>query len=159
MIFNTVSNIAFCQNLIDSISYKNEAINITTIQNIQFGYFSQGISGGSIIISPDGSRSVTESVISLNFGNSYSQAIFEIEAPVGSVISLLTGQNALLSGSNGGSMSLQIDASNPQTPFYTTIAPPGKTQINVGGTLTVGNSSLSPPGNYTGNFNVLFLVE
>ena len=159
MIFNTLSNISFCQNLKDNLFNKNDAINITTIQNMQFGYFSQGTSGGSIVISADGLRSVTGSIIPLNFGNNYFQAIFEIEAPLGSIISLLSGQSAVLSGSNGGSMSLQIDNSNPASPFYTTIAPPDKTQINVGGTLTVGNTSLSPPGNYTGNFYVLFLVE
>lgn len=159
MIFNTVSNIAFCQNVEGNLLNKTDAINITTLQNIQFGYFSQGSSGGSIVISPDGARSVTGSIIPLNFGSNYFQGIFEIEAPLGSAISLLTGQSAILTGSNGGSMSLQIDNSNPASPFYTTVAPPAKTQINIGATLSVGNSSLSPPGNYTGNFYVLFMVE
>ncbi len=159
MVLTIISNISLCQNLKNTPSGKSDGINITTVQNLQFGYFTQGASGGSISISADGSRSATGSVVPLNFGFSYSQAIFEIEAPVGSVISMLDGQSAILNGSNGGNISLQIDRSIPATPFYTTIAPPGKTQINVGGTLAIGNTSLSPPGNYTGNFIILFLVE
>ncbi|MEP7229362.1 MAG: DUF4402 domain-containing protein [Ginsengibacter sp.] len=159
IIFNAIPNISFCQTLKTGSLDKNDAINITTLQNIQFGAFSQGASGGSVIISADGLRSATGSVIPLNFGNIYSQAIFEIEAPLGSVVSLLDGQNSVLTGSNGGSMTLQIDNSIPASPFYTTVDPPAKTQISVGATLTVGNSSLSPPGNYTGNLYVLFLVE
>ena len=147
------------QNSSGNFQNKDAAVIVTTLQDIQFGYFTQSPAGGTISISADGTRSVTGGVIPLNFGNNYFQAIFEIEAPLGSIISMASGQNAILNGSNGGSMSLQIDNSIPVSPFYTTVTPPAKTQVNVGATLVVGNSSASPPGNYTGNVYVLFNVE
>lgn len=147
------------QNIPNNLQNKSDAIIVTTLQDIQFGYFTQGPTGGAISVSADGTRSVTGSVIPLNFGNNYFQAIFEIEAPLGSIISMASGQNAILNGSNGGSMSLQIDNSIPASPFYTTVTPPAKTQVNVGATLVVGNSLGSPPGNYTGSVYVLFIVE
>lgn len=147
------------QSISNDFQNRNDAIVVTTLQDIQFGYFTQGLTGGTISVSADGTRSVSGSVIPLNFGNNYFQAIFEIEAPLGSIISMASGQNAILNGSNGGSMTLQIDNSIPATPFYTTVTPPAKTQVNVGATLTVGNSSTSPPGDYSGNVYVLFIVE
>ncbi|MEP7252850.1 MAG: DUF4402 domain-containing protein [Ginsengibacter sp.] len=147
------------QNISNNFQNKTDAITVTTLQDIQFGYFTQGSAGGTVSISADGTRSVTGGVIPLNFGNNYFQAIFEIEAPLGSIISMASGQNAILNGSNGGSLSLQLDNSIPASPFHTAVTPPAKTQVNVGATLVVGNSSASPPGNYTGNVYVLFIVE
>jgi hypothetical protein len=56
-------------------------------------------------------------------------------------------------------MSLQLGASNPATPFQTIAAQPAKTQFSFGGTLTVGNSSSSPPGSYSGTIYITFNQE
>lgn len=121
-----------------------------------FGAFCQGSTGGTVVISPDGSRSSTGSIVPLNLGVSYFQAIFEVEAPTGTIVTLLNGSDATLTGSNGGTMTLHIGNSNPASPFISSIAPPAKTQINIGGTLSLNDPSANPPGIYTGTFNITF---
>lgn len=135
------------------------AISIYTAQNISFGAFYHESAGGSIEVTNTGSRSVTGTVIALNLGISFFQAIFEIEAPPGTIISILNGPDATLNGSNGGSMSLHIGDSDPISPFNTTATPPIRTQINIGGTLTVGNPATNPPGAYNGSFYIIFNQE
>lgn len=132
---------------------------VSTLQNLSFGAFTQGSSGGTIIINNDGSRNATGTIVPLNLGVAYFQAIFAVEAPQGTVISLLNGPDASLTGSNGGSMSLKIGNSNPASPFISGVAPPLKTQISVGGTLTVGTPQQSPPGTYSGTFYITFNNE
>lgn len=132
---------------------------VNTIQNLSFGAFTQGSSGGTIIINNDGSRNASGTIVPLNLGAAYFQAIFEVEAPEGTVISILNGPDAILTGSNGGSMSLKIGNSDPASPFISTVVPPLKTQISVGGTLTVGTPQQSPPGNYSGTFYITFNNE
>ena len=58
----------------------------------------------------------------------------------GTVISILNGPNVILPGSNGGSITLSIGTSDPVSPFVTTAIPPLPTYLNVGGTITIGNS-------------------
>jgi hypothetical protein len=132
---------------------------VTTIQNLGFGAFTQGNSGGSVIISNDGSRSSTGSIVPLNLGVAYFQAIFEIQSTEGTIISILNGPNATLTGSNGGSMSLHLGASIPGSPFINTMVPPQKTQVSIGGTLIVGNLQESPAGTYSGTFYITFNNE
>jgi len=129
---------------------------VYTTQNLAFGAMYHGNTGGTIAVANNGSRTVTGDVVALNLGVQYYNAIFEIEAPPGSIISILNGPDATLTGSNGGTMTLQIGSSFPASPFSTTLSPPSRTQVNIGGTLTVGNNAATPPGIYTGTFYVTF---
>ncbi|MCW3120248.1 MAG: hypothetical protein JWM28_4330 [Chitinophagaceae bacterium] len=129
------------------------------VQNLIFGAFYPGNSGGSVIISNTGSRSVTGTVVPLGLGVPFSQAIFEIEAPAGTIVSILTGPDITLSGSNGGSMTLHMGNSQPASPFTTSLAPPSRTPLNIGGTLSVGNALSNPAGSYSGNFSITFNWE
>jgi hypothetical protein len=138
---------------------KSQITSVTTIQNLSFGAISQGNSGGTVIINSSGSRTTTGSVVPINLGISYFQAIFEIEAPRGTIVSILNGPDATLTGSNGGTMSLHIGIAEPGTPFQTDVEPPGKTQVSVGGTLTIGDAATSPPGNYNASFYITFNNE
>ena len=156
-LFLWVSFFSFAQiNPTDSLPPDPGAITVYTIQNMSFGGFTEGVSGGTVVIATDGSRSTTGDVIPLNLGLTYFQSIFEILGPVGTIISIVNGPDATLTGSNGGSMTMTIGGSNPTSPFTTTIAPPGRTQVSIGGTLNVGNAAANPPGNYTGTFLVTF---
>lgn len=132
---------------------------VTSVRQLAFGAFTQGSSGGTVTVSNDGSRSATGTVIPLNLGISYYQAVFEVEAPVGTIISIMNGPEATLTGSNGGTMSLHIGASSPAAPFVITTTPPQRTQVSIGGTLTVGNATASPPGSYAGTFYITFNNE
>jgi hypothetical protein len=128
-------------------------------QGLAFGAFTQGASGGSVIIDPDGTRTSTGDVILLNLGYSYSAALYEIDANPGTVISVLYGAGTTLTGSGGGTMTLTIGNSIPTSPFVTTAVPPARTSFYLGGTLTVGNPASNPPGNYSGTFLITFNQE
>jgi hypothetical protein len=130
---------------------------VTTVQNLGFGAFTQGSNGGTITISGQGERSAAGSVILLNLGQTYYQALFDVAAPEGTIISFSNGPDATLSGSKGGAMSLRLGSPDPAPPFVT--GPSGITRVSVGGTLTVGSSTASPPGNYTGTFYITFNNE
>jgi hypothetical protein len=97
---------------------------------------------------------VTGGIIALNLGVSAFQSMFEIDAPYGSIISLLNGPDATLTGSNGGSMVFRIGASDPSSPLITIVNQPARTTVNIGGTLTVGSLAANPPGAYNGTFYI-----
>jgi hypothetical protein len=134
-------------------------ISVYTIQNLRFGAFTQGAIGGTVELSPAGIRNVTGDVIQLNMGIPFSEAIFEVEGIVGTAISIVNGPNATLTGSNGGTMSMTIGSSLPASPFMIAVQPPGRTEIRVGGTLTVGSPVSNPPGTYTGTLYITFIQE
>lgn len=143
----------------DSLPGDPGAISVYTVQNMSFGAFAQSGTGGTVTISNAGARSATGSIVQLNYGYTYFQSIFEIEGPVGTIISIMNGPDATLTGSNGGTISLHIGDSNPTSPFSTTVTPPTRTQVNIGGTITVTGNSGSPPGSYTGSFYITFNQE
>lgn len=143
----------------DTIPGDPGGITVYTIQNMSFGAFSIGSTGGTVIIATDGTRSATGDVVPLSLGTLYFQSIFDIDGPQGSIVSVLNGPNATLTGSNGGSMSMHIGNSIPSSPFIVTVLQPARTQLNIGGTLTVGNAIANPPGTYTGTFYITFNLE
>lgn len=124
-------------------------------QNLSFGAFYQGSSGGSVIISPTGSRSSTGDIVLLGMGYIPSTALYDIVANPGTLVSILKGPDAILS-SGGNTMTLKSESSGP---FVITATPPSSTQLKVGGTLIVGSPFTNPPGNYTGTFDVTFVQE
>jgi hypothetical protein len=134
-------------------------VEVTVSQNLGFGAFAHGLSGGTVIINPAGSRSSTGDIILLNLGYTFSAALYRLVANPGTVISILNGSDITLTGSNGGSMVLHIGASDPVSPFVITTSPPLYTEMKVGGTLTVGNSASNPPGAYNGLFYITFIQE
>lgn len=143
----------------DSIPGDPGALSVYSTQDLQFGAFSTGASGGSVTISPTGVRSVTGTVTALDLGFSYNQAEFEIAAPLGVTITVMNGSNVSLTGSNGGSMTLALGGSSPASPFINTTPSPSRTTVGIGGTLTVGSAAANPPGTYSGVFYVTFNQE
>jgi len=131
-------------------------INLTLQQDLGFGAFYHYMAGGTVTINPDGSRQATGDVVLLDLGIPWSAARFRITGAPGTVISLLNGPDVLLSGSNGGSLTLQAGSSDPPSPFVLT---PGPLLLYVGGTITVGSPAANPPGNYSGTFDITFIQE
>ncbi|KAF0200071.1 MAG: hypothetical protein FD170_3789 [Bacteroidetes bacterium] len=132
---------------------------VSTYQHLSFGAFINGNNGGTVTIDPQGNRSVTGDIIPVFLGNQFHPAIFEVEANAGVVISIINGPDITLTGSNGGSILLHLGASLPLSPFINSTRPPFRTQIMIGGTITVGNTLANPPGDYTGQFFVTFVQE
>jgi hypothetical protein len=143
----------------DTIPPDPGGLSVYPVQNMSFGAFSIGNTGGTVIISNNGTRSVTGDVIALNLGTQYFQSIFDIDGPQGSIVSIINGSDVTLTGSNGGSIYLRIGNSDPPSPFIITVIQPARTTVNIGGTLTVGSPAANPPGTYTGTFYITFNQE
>ncbi|MEZ5082326.1 MAG: DUF4402 domain-containing protein [Bacteroidales bacterium] len=135
------------------------SVTVNLSQNLNFGAFYQGNVGGSVIIYSDGARSSTGDIVLLTMGYSFSTGLYDVVANPGTLISMLNGPDAILTGSNGGFMILQIGESNLPNPFVITTMPPAATQLRIGGILIVGNPLLNPPGNYGGTFDLTFVQE
>jgi len=134
-------------------------VTVNLSQNLNFGAFYHGNVGGSVIIYNDGSRSSTGDIVLLTMGYTFSTGLYDVVANPGTLISILNGPDAILTGSNGGSMILQLGESYPASPFIITTAPPSSTQLRIGGTLFVGNPIINPPGNFGGTFDLTFVQE
>ncbi len=132
---------------------------VSTYQHLSFGAFINGYNGGTVTVEPGGNRSVSGDIIPIFLGNQYHPAIFEVEANAGTVISIMNGPDVTLAGSNGGNILLHLDTSLPVSPFINSTHPPFRTQVMIGGTITVGNTLANPPGDYTGYFFVTFVQE
>jgi len=145
--------------LLGHLPAKGQALSVYTVQNLSFGAFFQGTTGGTVSVSHDGSRTVSGDIIGADLGFSYYPAIIEVEIAAPSTISILNGSDVSLTGSNGGSMTLSIDDSDAGTPFNTTAEPPARTTVRVGASLTVGTPVANPAGNYSGTFEVTFILE
>lgn len=134
-------------------------MSLSTFQNLSFGAFITGFMGGTVIIYPDGTRSVTGDIITVFQGYQHHPAIFEVEANPGVIISIMNGPDISLNGSNGGTLTLHLGGSIPESPFINTLRPPFRTQVRIGGTLIVGNMLDNPAGEYSGTFSVTFIQE
>ncbi len=134
-------------------------VQVTVVQNLTFGAFSQGASGGTVSVDYGGSRVATGDVVLLNLGFSFTAASFRLVGNAGTVVSILNGADVSLPGSNGGSMTLHIGSSNPSSPFVINVNPPDYVTLSIGGTLTVGNTASNPPGSYSASFEITFIQE
>lgn len=132
---------------------------VNPAQGLIFGAFFQGPTGGTVIIYPDGSRAVTGSIVQANLGFPFSPAIFEVDANPGTLITIMNGSDVTLAGSNGGTLSLHIGTSSTGSPFIATATSPARTQVKIGGTLTVGVPLANPAGSYSGTFSVTFIQQ
>lgn len=129
-------------------------------QPLSFGAFTPGLNGGTVTVYPDGSpRSSTGDVVLFGLGYVSSPAMFYIRANPGTIISLLGNPPVTLTGSGGGTLSLQIGATLPAMPFVTSVPWQMQTTLLVGGTLTIADIGANPPGNYTGTFSITVIQE
>ncbi len=130
-----------------------------TSQNLSFGAFYHGASGGVVTITSGGLRSATGDIVLLSLGYTFSAALYNVLADPGTLISLLNGPDATLSGSNGGSLILHLGDTDPASPFITSAIPPALNTLYIGGTLTIDNALANPPGIYSGTFDLTFIQE
>jgi len=148
--------------LIDTIEAQEmppRPVSVSFIRNLSFGAFSQGVGGGSVIIDPAGLRNSVGDIILVSLGYTYYPAIFQIEGNPGTVIHYLAGSAAVLTGNNGGTMTMNLGSTEPPTPFVLPYSGGGTLEVYLGGTLTVGNPLSNPPGDYSGSFVVMFIQE
>ena len=135
------------------------SVHVDPGQGLIFGAFFLGPSGGTVTINPDGSRTVMGSIVGANLGYPFSPAIFEVEANQGTLIQVMRGPDAVLTGSNGGTMTMRIGQLSTGDQFITTAQPPTRNLVRVGGVLTVGSPPSNPVGAYSGTFQLTFIQE
>lgn len=135
------------------------AVYVEPGQGLIFGAIFLGPSGGTVTIFADGTRTVMGTIIGANLGYPFSPAIFEVEANRGTLIHILRGPDAVLTGSNGGTMTMKIGEFSTTDTFITTATPPTRNLVRVGGILTVGSPPANPVGAYNGTFNLTFIQE
>lgn len=129
-------------------------------QELAFGTFFTGSSGGTVVVSPTGTRSVTGTVIDLALSPG-SAAVFDLRLVPGRVVHIHFPPSAQLIRNGGGEIMTITDftSDKPGNSFVTTAAHPFINPVQVGATLHVQSSQSNPPGDYTGTFNVTFIQE
>jgi hypothetical protein len=134
-------------------------IRVFATQELGFGGFYTGSAGGSVIISPSGSRSSTGTVVLA--GGLGQPAIFIVELLPGRLVNIMISpQTTTLTRIAGGeTMIMTIGPTDKGSSFVTSAGHPFRTPVQIGGTLHVGNIISNPAGEYTGTFNVTFIQE
>ena len=134
-------------------------VEVNTAQFLNFGTFTVGNGIGTVTINSDGNRTNTGDSFLLNMGTTPSAALFDVTANPGTIIQIQPQSSINLTGSNGGSIALNIDSYSTGQTFITTASPPFTNPVYIGGTLTIGNSSANPPGQYSGTFTLTFIQQ
>jgi len=134
-------------------------VSASFIQNLAFGAFAPSGSGGTVTVSPQGIRFAVGNIVLVGLGYLYYPAIFGLEGNPGTILHPLNGPDAILPGSNGGSITLQLGTTNPGDPIILNVAPPNQMQVTLGGSLLVGDILSNPPGYYSGSFSIMFIQE
>lgn len=152
--------------VLNSTAANGQAGVIYRIQDLSFGAFYVGSAGGTLSVSNTGTLTSTGGVIPLNAGPAYFPALFDIEAETSARISFLKGPDAILRGSNGGSITLIpadpkiISRTNSQN---SSPSNPHKklrlSRVAVGGTLNLQSAASSPGGKYSGDFSIIIFYE
>jgi hypothetical protein len=135
-------------------------VQVNTAQFLNFGAFTTGISGGTVTVTSGSIRNPpTGDIVLLSMGQPVSAALFDVTANPGTIIQIQPQSSINLAGSNGGSITLNIDSYSTGQTFITTASPPFANPVYVGGTLTLGSSSANPPGQYNGSFTLTFIQQ
>ncbi len=134
-------------------------VQVNTARFLNFGSFTTGVSGGTVSVTSNGIRSSTGDVVELNMGPPVSSAQFDVTANPGTILTINSPANIILTGTGGGSIFLNIDSYSTGQTFITTASPPFTTPVYVGGTLSIGNLSANPPGQYDGTFTLTFIQQ
>jgi hypothetical protein len=131
---------------------------LTADENSQmhFGRFSPEISGGQIVLSPEGVRTAEGSVM---LGGGMSQPgkfIITGEANATFSIQLPTGPAQLVHNGSNKTMTVDEWVSIPPAGDGTGTLQDGREIVSVGATLTVGSMEDNPVGIYTGTYSLTF---
>lgn len=123
---------------------------------LSFGQFSSGPTGGSIILTAQGTRTATGSVNILNGMNNPGSFLVTGE-PDASISMQLPSETATLTNSvNEGKMTVTNWVTDNSKQNSLLIPKNGSQQVNIGATLFIGGAQETPAGIYKGTFNITF---
>jgi hypothetical protein len=132
------------------------ALTATETSQLNFGKFSPEVQGGKVIITPDGIRTTSGSVI-LSGGIANSGIFYITGAPDAAFsIQLPNGPAVLVHQKSSKTMLVSNWVSYPQAGNGTGILANGQQFVYLGATLNVGSMLDNPVGLYSGAFNLTF---
>jgi hypothetical protein len=159
-IFFTTTEILFSQqNLVANGSITAEVISVfsaTETSQLNFGKFSPGPQGGEIILTPQGTKSVTGSVY---IGNGvHNPASFYVTGETDAAYSISLPVNPVVLTHISTAKTMLIDNWNsvPSPGIGTGQLQNGFQVVFVGATLRVGTLGDNPVGVYTGSYEITF---
>jgi len=144
----------------EPIGMKAQApLRVNVVQDLSFGSFVVGASGGTITITPEGTHTTTGTIVPLAI-STVAPAIFEVLKPGSSQkqVNIVFPASAYLTRS-GGSERIVVNNFKSDKPSDSFLVSNVTQRVNVGATLTVQGLSTNPPGNYAGTFSVTFAYE
>lgn len=135
-------------------------LRVEVVRDISFGSFYVGANGGTIAITPQGTRTTTGTIVPMA-SSTEAPAIFQVRSltlfPRRVHIVFPASAYLIRSGGNEKMILNNFRSDKPSDSFPVSFF---LTQtVYVGATLTVQGLSANPPGNYTGNFSVTFAYE
>ena len=132
------------------------ALTATETSQLNFGRFSPEVQGGQVIITPDGIRTASGSVI-LSGGMSNSGIFYLTGAPDATFSIQLPDIPAILTHQNSTKTMLVSDwTSSPHSGTGTGVLANGEQFVSLGATLQVGSIVDNPVGLYSGTYNLTF---
>lgn len=158
LLFSLGSRVAFSQSSVTAQAFAEviTALTATETSQLNFGKFSPEVQGGQVVVTPEGIRSTSGSVIlsggTANSGVFYitgtPDAMFSIQLPDGPAV--LTHNNS------SKTMAISNWITYPQAGDGTGILESGQQFVYLGATLNVGSILDNPAGMYSGVFNLIF---
>jgi hypothetical protein len=138
---------------------KAQPLRVNVVQGLSFGSFVVGASGGTITITPEGTRTTTGTVVPLAISTE-APAIFEVRSItlIARWVNIVLPASAYLTRS-GGRERIVVNNFKSDKPSDSFLVSNVTQRVNVGATLTVQGLSSNPPGNYAGTFSVTFAYE
>jgi hypothetical protein len=132
------------------------ALTATEIAQLNFGRFSPETQGGAVLVTTDGSRSVTGTV-ALS-GGTHNPATFYITGENGATYSIMlpTGPAILKNTNNSKTMQVTNWISSPAQGIGSGLLTQGSQEVKIGATLMVGSMEDNPVGIYTGTYAITF---
>ncbi len=149
---------AFSQASVSAQAFAEVVSSLTAEETSQlnFGKFSPEVQGGQVIVTPEGVRSTSGSVIMS--GGIANSGIFYITGTPDAAysIQLPSGSAVLLHQNSSKTMEVSNWISYPQAGNGTSVLDSGQQFIYLGATLKVGSILDNPAGLYSGVFNLTF---
>lgn len=130
-------------------------IEVSVLQSLNFGTLYYYNTGGTVQVSPLGSRSSTGEVVL--FGGTVSAGLFTVRGNKGTVVSFII-PDAFIYYFGLYSMRISDFTTDPVVTVLPNTANPAERTVNVGGTLHVGTTS-NPAGVYSGTFSITVVQE
>jgi len=154
----SLSSKVYCQATVSAQAFAEvvSALTATETSQLNFGKFSPEVQGGQVIVTPEGVRSTSGSVI-MSGGIANSGIFYITGAPDAAFsIQLPSGPAVLVHQNSSKTMEVSNWVSYPQAGTGTGVLVNGQQFIYLGATLKVGSILDNPVGLYSGEFNLTF---